>query len=63
MKTWLLVVYLFLPSGEAIVNKYENAADSYETCRTLGWQKAKELYEQRGQGTYSFMCIDKAYKP
>lgn len=61
--TWLLVIYLFLPDGTAIVDKYQHAADSYENCKALGWKKAKALHDEKGSGTYSFLCIDTSKFP
>jgi hypothetical protein len=57
--TWLLVVYLFLPDGTAISSRFEQAAATYEQCKSLGWEKAKVLRDEYyGKGTYSFICID-----
>lgn len=56
--TWLLVIYIFLPDGTAISNRFEHAAATYEQCKALGWKEAKALHDKHGEGTYSFICVD-----
>ena len=58
MKTFLLVVYLFLPNGEAIIDRYPSAAKSIDECIQIGREKQKALLEEyKIDADTSMMCI------
>ena len=61
-KAFILVVYLFLTTGETVQTKFDNATDTMEECQVMGRLEARKLWEKEGSpvdATSSYMCIDK----
>jgi hypothetical protein len=56
--TFLLVVYLFMGDGTAVIDRYPSAATTFKECMELGRTKAKALWDEyKKDGTTAHMCI------
>ena len=60
LKTWLLVVTLFLPSGTIIQDRYW--VYDLGDCNTTGRPAAEALWKQHdSRGDVAFLCIDQKF--